>query len=207
MAERTNIFLFAVVPYATPSVISCDTCNVTRDNDTVRPSDCHLNRKFACRNDRNDASEAWTKAHRTETRCSTYREKFDGAAYWKFTVFFFFSSQIVSFAPSELCLSRRTWLLLCPSGVIAVVPAVRRDVVQLCECIYKRCTQIIFARTLFPEIARVFSTTSIPAGAINSVIGSRSRTDFRNNIRTFSGYCVSAECILTENNRYRKEDA
>lgn len=52
--------------YATPSVISCDTCNRIYDKITALLSNCHLNRKFAYRNDRNDASEACTKAHRIE---------------------------------------------------------------------------------------------------------------------------------------------
>lgn len=120
-----------------------------------------------------------------------------------YRLLFFFPSQIVSFALSE-SLSPNLAAFVSQRRNRSRSEA-RRDIVKLCECIYKRCTQIIFARTLLPEIARVFSTTSIPAGAINSVIGSRSRTDFRNNIRTFSDYCVLAECVLTKNNRYRKE--
>lgn len=128
VAEYTNIFYLPLQRIITTSVISCDTCNgITIPFDR----DCHLNRKFAYHN---DASEACTKAHRTEIQCSTYREKFDGAAYWKFTSLFFFQ-QFPLLCRSLFAELKPSLAALRPNGVIVTFQGSTRNR----ECIYKRC--------------------------------------------------------------------
>lgn len=89
------------------------------DKITALSSNCHLNRKFAYRNDRNDALEGCTKAHRTQAWCSMYREKFDDVRVIDaeiYPFFFIVNSLFLQIGSAEvLSLNLREVLLLCVS--------------------------------------------------------------------------------------------
>lgn len=156
----TNIIYFAATPrpalFLATRVAGCDKI-------TALLSNCHLNRKFAYRNDRNDASEACTKAHRTEAPCSTYREKFDDTRIIDTEIcpFFYQANSLslqIEFCRSSFVELRETSPLCAPMAQLRFVRD-SRDGVRV-----NAFTSVAdnLRGSLLPEIARVFPTTSIP---------------------------------------------
>lgn len=158
-SAHTNIFYF-VSPMPRPALFLA-TRVAGCDEITALLSNCHLNRKFAYRNDRNDASEACTKSasHRGAV-LDVPREIWRHADYWYGNLCFFLSQIDFPCKQSSVLSSnsREALPLRIPTAQLRFVRDSRDDVrVNAFTSVADN-----LRGSLLSEIARVFPTTSIP---------------------------------------------